>query len=132
MSGETELKKMLEGLDPELSTPTYVFCTTTNMPAALEPDVVFATIAESEGITLVLTTDHARQNDLECSVPFKKITLKIHSSLTAVGLTAAIATKLTEHGISANVIAGFYHDHVFVPAEQAALAMQALGELQAG
>ncbi|WP_229764900.1 ACT domain-containing protein, partial [Vibrio cholerae] len=42
--------------------------------------------------------------------------------------TAAFATKLAEHGISANVIAGYYHDHIFVQKEKAQQALQALGE----
>nr|WP_229854702.1 ACT domain-containing protein [Thalassotalea marina] len=52
----------------------------------------------------------------------------MHSSLHAVGLTAAIANKLKEHNISANVIAGFYHDHIFVPTVDAINALTALNE----
>lgn len=59
---------------------------------------------------------------------FKGITLTIHSSLDAVGLTAAVSTKLAEKDISANVIAAYYHDHIFVQSEKAELAMEALGE----
>ena len=59
---------------------------------------------------------------------FKGITLTVHSSLDAVGLTAAVANKLTEKGISANVIAAYYHDHIFVQTEKAALAIEALNE----
>ena len=53
----------------------------------------------------------------------------IHSSLEAVGLTAAVSTKLATKGISANVIAAYYHDHIFVSAEKAELALLALKEL---
>ena len=44
-----------------------------------------------------------------------RITLGVHSSLAAVGLTARVAESLTAHGISANMVAAFHHDHVFVP-----------------
>ena len=60
---------------------------------------------------------------------FRAITLTIHSSLDAVGLTAAVASKLSEKGISANVVAAYYHDHIFVPTQKANSAMKALKEL---
>lgn len=63
------------------------------------------------------------------SKPMRQITLTVHSSLDAVGLTAAFATELTRHGISANVVAGYYHDHIFVAekdAERAVAALEAL------
>ncbi|MCH9673679.1 MAG: ACT domain-containing protein, partial [Gammaproteobacteria bacterium] len=60
---------------------------------------------------------------------FKRITLTVHSSLDAVGLTAAVSTKLAEHDISANIVAGYYHDHIFVQTQRATHAMAALREL---
>ncbi|WP_238326176.1 ACT domain-containing protein [Marinomonas sp. S3726] len=57
--------------------------------------------------------------------------MTVHSSLDAVGLTAAVATKLAEHDISANVIAAYYHDHIFVQKEKADAALQALKSFQA-
>jgi len=57
------------------------------------------------------------------------ITLQVHSALEAVALTAAISHALTEAGVSANVVAGYTHDHVFVPLERADDAMRALGTL---
>ena len=47
-----------------------------------------------------------------------RITLQVHSSLTAVGLTARVADALAEAGISANMVAAIHHDHVFVPWER--------------
>ncbi|WP_036823971.1 ACT domain-containing protein, partial [Photobacterium sanctipauli] len=60
---------------------------------------------------------------------FKGITLTVHSSLEAVGLTAAVATRLAEYSISANVVAAYYHDHVFVPVNRAEEALQALATM---
>lgn len=56
-------------------------------------------------------------------------TLEIHSALEAVGLTAAVSRVLTEAGLSANVVAGHTHDHVFVPLDRVDDAMRALAEL---
>ncbi|EMI41039.1 ACT domain-containing protein [Rhodopirellula sp. SWK7] len=54
---------------------------------------------------------------------FGLISLSVHSDLAAVGLTAAIDGALTEQGISANVVAAFDHDHLFVPVSQTEDAM---------
>jgi hypothetical protein len=60
------------------------------------------------------------------------ISLDVHSSLEAVGLTAAFATALGNEGISANVIAAYYHDHIFVPTADAERAVAALKALSGG
>lgn len=90
-------------------------------------------MAEAEGLTVI-----ARQAELAATVlptgaaiqgPMARITLTIHSSLEAVGLTAAVSTALAQKGISANMIAGWHHDHIFLPAAQAEAAMAALRDL---
>ena len=53
----------------------------------------------------------------------------MHSSLSAVGLTAAFATALGDAGISCNVLAAYHHDHILVPAEDAERALETLREL---
>ena len=59
------------------------------------------------------------------------ITLRVHSDLAAVGLTAAFARALADAGIACNVVAGVHHDHLFVPADRAGDALAALRALQA-
>jgi hypothetical protein len=86
-------------------------------------------VREKEGLTLVVPRPLADARQLPYSGVFRCITLQVHSSLTAVGLTAAIASALTTHGISANVMAGYYHDHLLVPAESAEAALRSLQEL---
>lgn len=78
---------------------------------------------------MVLTKDQADKAGLKYEGIFRKITLMVHSSPDAVGLTAAVSTVLTTTGISANVIASYYHDHIFVSDEKAEQALLALKEL---
>jgi hypothetical protein len=129
MVGETNLTALLASMSPVLLDDEYVFC---SVPGGQYGDYQtlspLATFRESEGLTLVLTKAAAIEGGLSFESVFKGITLTIHSSLDAVGLTAAVANKLTEKGISANVIAAYYHDHIFVQTEKAALAIEALNE----
>ncbi|GAD90814.1 hypothetical protein VHA01S_056_00310 [Vibrio halioticoli NBRC 102217] len=130
MSGITELTQLLESMQPELQNDEFVFCTVQGELkdfVALNP---IATFIESEGLTLVVEKQAAEKAQLAFDGSFKKITLTVHSSLEAVGLTAAVATKLAEKGISANVIAAFYHDHIFVQSAKAEQALAALLEFQ--
>jgi uncharacterized protein len=57
------------------------------------------------------------------------ITLTVHSALEAVGLTAAFSKALADVNISCNVVAGYYHDHIFVPQQDAEKAMAVLESL---
>ena len=130
MTGERNIEKLLAAMSPVLLHGEYVFC---NFPDAqygdrseLQP---FACCVEPEGLTLIIPRPRADANQLGYDSVFRGITLRIHSSLDAVGLTAAVSVKLTEYGISANVIAGYFHDHIFVQSKYAEKAMAALGEL---
>lgn len=130
MTGERDLEKLVASMSPVLMDGEYVFCT---FPDAhygdyldLEPIV---TIKELEGLTLVVPKNKADEKNISYESAFRRITLSINSSLVAVGLTAAFSSKLSDHGISANVIAGYYHDHIFVQKELADKAIEALNEL---
>ncbi len=130
MTGETDLSKMLASLAPKLRDEEYIFCTfpqaTYGDHSELEP---IASFMEAEGLTVVIPRHRAEAHGIPYEAVFKCITLSVHSSLEAVGLTAVIATKLAEKGISANVIAAFYHDHVFVQANRAEATISALIDL---
>ncbi len=128
MSAMTDLDVLLKSMSPELVSGDYVFCTVNNALSDylhLDP---LATFREQEGVTLVLEKEKAIAGALHFDATFSLITLTVHSSLEAVGLTAAFANKLAAYGISANVIAGYYHDHVFVQKEKATMALAALKE----
>jgi len=130
MSGETNLEKLLASMAPELMDGEYVFCTFPNARYGdyqdLEP---VAAINESEGLTLLIPKSKADEKNFAYETAFKGISLTVHSSLDAVGLTAAFSSKLAVLGISANVFAGYYHDHIFVQSELAQSAVEALKEI---
>ncbi|MCA9947333.1 MAG: ACT domain-containing protein, partial [Anaerolineales bacterium] len=110
-----------------------VFCPMGNGRYGDHPELEpIASFMEAEGLTLVIPKHRADAYGIPYGAVFKCITLSVHSSLEAVGLTAVIATKLAEHNISANVIAAFYHDHVFVQNGRAEEALAALEELAHG
>ncbi|BEU03788.1 transporter [Agarivorans sp. OAG1] len=128
MSGITDLDELLRSMHPKLIDAEFVFCTVPGgISEYLELEPV-ATFIESEGLTLVVKKAAAKAAGLEYEGSFSQITLTVHSSLEAVGLTATVANKLASKGISANVIAAYYHDHVFVQTDKAKAAMQALQE----
>ncbi|MEZ8786031.1 ACT domain-containing protein [Vibrio splendidus] len=128
MTAITDLDLLLKSMSPELIDGNYVFCSVDGRLADYVQLDPIATFREKEGLTLVLKEEVATKTQLDFDGVFGLITLSVHSSLEAVGLTAAFATKLGSYGISANVIAGFYHDHIFVQKDKAEAAMSALRE----
>lgn len=130
MTGQRDLGALLAGMRPELVPGRWVF--TTTPPGRAAPDVeAVVTVREDEGLTRVVARADADRLALPYDVVLAQITLRVHSALEAVGLTAAVAGCLTEHGISANVVAGFFHDHLFVPEADAERALAALEQLAA-
>jgi len=130
MPGETDLATLIAHMRPMLDPEPYVFCTFVSK--SLQDLVGYAPIClfcETEGITAVLPVERARELGLAEAEWFRRITLTVHSSLEAVGLTAAVAGALAARGIPANVVAAYFHDHVFVPEERAEEAMQVLRDL---
>lgn len=124
MSGIEDRTELLRNAAPELDEESWVFCLQAHAaPLAAE---AFALIREAEGTTLILTESQARSLGLEFEARFSRITLSVHSSLHAVGLTAAVASRLAQAGIACNVVAGYYHDHLFVPADRGLEALERL------
>ena len=132
MSGETDLDRLLRGMQPALQPDTYVFVTRpvgAAIPSGVTPRMVFR---EPEGVTLILTREEAEQARLQGVFPCRMITLTVHSSLEAVGFMAAVAGRLAQAGIGVNPVAGFHHDHLFVPDDRAEEAVRLLAELSTG
>lgn len=125
MSGEKDLQLLLKSMKPEHNEGDYVFCKVDQL-GSLNLDEVEMFFKEKEAITLILKKEIAAKLNLEYSITMSWITLSVHSSLEAVGLTSAFSKALSDAGISCNVVAAFYHDHIFVGKNDTEKAMQIL------
>ena len=130
MAGVTDLEQLLATLEPQVRDGEYVYATapdsSSDSSAALGAEAV---IHEAEGSAMVLRREVADEAGLTYDVVLCWITLTVHSSLEAVGLTAAFSAALGDAGISCNVLAGLYHDHVLVPVGRCNDAVTVLREL---
>ena len=128
---ETDLDRLLSGLDPQLHGQPLRFVHLAdgqNPPAQPAPVMLFR---EDEGLTCLLA-DAAAEEDRDGDDPrWAQITLRVHSSLSAVGLIAAVSAALAREGIACNPVSAFHHDHLFVPWPQRHDALAALAQLQA-
>ncbi|PZX52049.1 ACT domain-containing protein [Algoriphagus chordae] len=127
-SGETEIDKLIKGMRPKLNEGEYVFVTVENIDVIDRKDTI-CEFKESEGTTIIITRKKADELKLSYQYLASWITLMIHSSLEAVGLTALFSTVLAKNNISCNVVAGYYHDHIFVDSKDATKAMEVLTQL---
>lgn len=125
MSGEKDLQTLLKSMKPEHKSGDYVFCKVEKLEN-LNLDEIAMIFREDEAITLILKKETADKLNLEYSVVMSWITLSVHSSLEAVGLTAAFSKALSDHEISCNVVAAFHHDHIFVNKKDITQSMKIL------
>ena len=113
-TGESDLLTLIAQMSPSLDDQIWAFVSVDDVSSEYLAEHALATFRETEGTTLIVPWERAEEFDVS-SEPMARITLNIHSSLEAVGLTAAVSQALASEAISANVVAGFYHDHIFVP-----------------
>lgn len=125
MKAESNLNIILKSLNPKLHDGEFVFCTMNEISTIDNNDIVMI-FRETEGITLILGKETADRLKLDYSFIAAWITLTVHSSLEAIGLTAFFSNALAREGISCNVVAAFYHDHLFVKKEDTAKSMEIL------
>ena len=128
IDGESDLNKLIKGLSPKLNDGEYVFTSIKNIDL-LNTSEVICTFKEKEGFTLILERSRADQLGLRYNFIASWITLEVHSSLNAVGLTSLFTTELADNGISCNVIAGYYHDHIFVSTKDSLKTLEILNHL---
>ena len=119
---------MLAQMAPLLDPVQYCFMLITPNSAPQALGAAIGTFREDEGVTAIVPEEVARELG-ESGPTLARITLTVHSALEGVGLTAAVASALAEHGIACNMVAAFHHDHVFVPADHAGHALSLLQQL---
>ncbi len=128
MAGKKDISLLQKELSPVLNPGEFVFVTTKDSSIVNNGEAI-GQFKEKEGFTLILERRKARELGLSYDYIASWITLSVHSSLEAVGLTALFSTELAKHEISCNVIAGYYHDHIFVAKKDADRAMTVLSNL---
>ena len=129
MAGEKNINALIKNVKPQVHPGQFVFVVVSDIEN-IPVDKILALFREEEGYTLILKRKTADRLDLEYSFIAAWITLNVHSSLEAVGLTARVSEALTEAGISCNALAAYYQDHIFVPYKDKDRAVIALRNLK--
>lgn len=112
----SDLAGMLAGMAPVLDERHWRFV----VVEGDTPADAFALIREDEATTAIVPHPNSG---------FARITLMVHSALEGVGLTAAVSGALAQAGIACNIVAGFHHDHLFVPWDRRDEALEQLQHL---
>ena len=129
MSGETDLGALLASLTVTCDDEIYVFVTLPH-GQSYETGAVKMLFEEAEGTTLIMTREAAEAAGLAYTFPSYCLTLAVHSSLEAIGFLAVITRELAAAQISVNPVAGYYHDHLFVPVAKREATEKILQHLQ--
>ncbi len=122
------LEALLKNINPVLNKGEFVFCSINDL-ALINLDDIQMMFREKEGCTIILTKDIAESLNLSYDYIAAWITLSVNSSLSATGFTATFSKALSENGISCNVVAAYYHDHIFVTKKDGLKAIQILKKL---
>jgi hypothetical protein len=123
--GETDLAEMLATLRVVRREGTFTMGESDDAPAAVVARA-HARIDEEESTTYVVEVADAVAAGWEVPVEMAWLTLAVHSSLEAVGLTAHVSGVLAQEDIPCNVLAGYHHDHLLVPLDRADRAIELL------
>jgi hypothetical protein len=121
-----DLDAILAVLEVRRRPGVFAVCTLDEVPDA----DVEAVVVEDEGLTVVLPLADAEELRLSWGFEAAWLTVDVRTALDGVGLTAALARVLADAGLPCNVLAGFHHDHLLVPADRADEALAAIEGLR--
>jgi hypothetical protein len=122
-----DLDEILSNLNVRRRPGSWCLVSGANVPASA---TVVATIVEDEGTTTVLSVSDAERLGVRPEFVAAWLTVEVQSALDTVGLTAAVATALAAENIPCNVLAGYHHDHLLVPVDQAERSIGILNALR--
>ena len=125
-NGDTDLDNLLKNMQPVLEDDELVFCSLPREDGEKYFPICQGYYCEREGVTVIISRHLADLDGHPYEFVFKRITLQVHSSLGAVGFLARVTEVLAAQGISVNVVSAFFHDHLYVQALQAELAIDTL------
>ena len=126
-AGITDLRALLAALDPEIDPVPKRFLHVSHEKARERMLDALMMFREAEGTTLIVDVDADSVSSER--MLWARITLRVQSSLTAVGLMAAVSASLAKRGIPCNPVSAFLHDHIFVPWDRRDDALDALSHL---
>jgi uncharacterized protein len=129
MPGSINLQEVLDSMQISCNNIEYGFATLP-IDADIAPRDILAMFYEDEGLTVIAPTGYLDFQSISFEGPYARLTIESHTSLELVGLTAALAKKLTDVGIPTNIVAAYYHDHIFVPYDARDKAAEALISLR--
>lgn len=95
MAGEKDLNILLKSMRPKLNDGEYVFCLVSDL-TTINPNEIILFFKEQEGNSIIIKKELADTLNLAYSFISSWITLTVHSSLEAVGWTAAFSKALSE------------------------------------
>ncbi|MEM7661850.1 MAG: ACT domain-containing protein [Pseudomonadota bacterium] len=115
---EKDLDTLLDTLDVYQHEGVWAFKTAADCPG----DTLAMAFREREGWTVIEAADLETESENR----WAWLELTVVSDLNAIGFLARISKALADAGIPCNAVAGFYHDHIFVPEAKATDAVSAL------
>jgi len=121
--------EMIREMNPVVVPGTFVYTTVPGVDSVPDGVVIYSTVLEPEGVSILVSSEDARQIGIIDPVELGWITLSVNSSLEGVGLTAAVSGALANESIACNVVAGHHHDHLLIPIDQVDRALELLSEL---
>ena len=123
---ESDLDYLLKNMQPVLDDHPLVFCSLPPEKAEEYLTVCQGFYCEREGVTVIIDKHLADLDQIPYDLVFKRITLNVYSSLSAVGFLSRITEVLAAQGISVNVVSAYHHDHLYVQSAQAEQALETL------